>query len=61
MAFASHKIKEYSVIGKDALGQSIMFDEKELIEKNLNVICKEVIDPSKIEVVYSSEVNDQNY
>ena len=48
MAFASFKIKEYDVIGKDALSQDIMFEEKDLIEKNLNIICKEVIDPSKI-------------
>ena len=48
MAFASFKIKEFDTIGKDAMAGEILFDEKELINQNLNVICKEVIDPSKI-------------
>lgn len=31
MAFASFRIKEYNVLGKDVLSDKIMFKEKELI------------------------------
>lgn len=43
MSFASFKMLEFQETGSKALDLSIPFDEQELLEKNIGLLCKDSI------------------
>ncbi len=57
MSFASFKMKEFQTIGSEALDSEIHFSASVLIKSNMSYICKEIIDPSFIEIVLISEID----
>ena len=56
MKFADFRVKEFVNVGEEALESKIAFSEKELIEKNLEILCKGLVDSDLIEVVRVKDV-----
>ncbi len=44
MSFASFKIKEFEQFGENALMDESVFDELDLLKKNINLLIKDSID-----------------
>ena len=57
MKFADFRVKEFINIGEEALDSKIAFSEKELIEKNLEILCKGLVDSDLIEIVKVEDVD----
>lgn len=57
MEFASFKLKEYQNGDKEAFNEENQVNEQKLIEDNINLVCKEVIDVAMLEILTEEDAN----
>jgi leucyl-tRNA synthetase len=51
MAFASFRQKEFQQFGWEVYESEVLFNEKNLIQDNINVFCKEIVDTNLIKII----------